>query len=150
MCRVVIRILTTIPFTLLFIGCATIDGDPNILVTISFSDGSSGRCSLNYKNGNWSTAIPETIVLFRPIDEDLSYSCRTEDGRRVWGWLKTGLDPDMIPASVMFWRIGITDTTIDKRGTAEIPIRKATANATGETIKVTDERQGLLASEDLE
>ena len=38
-------------------GCATIVNDPNIPLTVSFSDGATGKCDFKNKRGAWSSDI---------------------------------------------------------------------------------------------
>ena len=38
----------------ILISCASIVNDPNVPVTLSFSDGSSGNCKLNNKRASYS------------------------------------------------------------------------------------------------
>ena len=44
-------VLATATAVVLFSGCATITNDPNIPISVSFSDGSAGECTFRNKRG---------------------------------------------------------------------------------------------------
>ena len=46
-------------------GCATIVNDANVPVSLSFADGSEGKCKLSNKRGSWSANLPETVMIRR-------------------------------------------------------------------------------------
>jgi hypothetical protein len=98
-------------------GCATIVNDPNIPLTVSFSDGSSGQCIFRNKRGVWSSAIPTLGVMIRRSDDALVYDCTTEDGREANGFLRSEMEGGKMAASVFFWDFGITDAITDKHRT---------------------------------
>lgn len=122
--------------TLLSVGCATIVNDPNIPLSFSFSDGSSGKCELKNKRGTWSADLPATNVLIRRSDDALVYNCTTEDGREVSGSIRSETEGGKLAASVLFWDFGITDSITDKhrtyQGNVVIPVTKVSGNADGE------------------
>ncbi len=107
-------------------GCATIVNDPNIPLTVSFSDGSTGQCKFKNKRGVWSTEIPTTDVMIRRSDDALVYDCSTEDGREATGSIKSEMEGGKMAASVIFWDLGITDAITDKhrtyQGNVVIPV----------------------------
>lgn len=107
-------------------GCATIVNDPNIPLTVSFSDGSTGQCKFKNKRGVWSTEIPTTDVMIRRSDDALVYDCSTEDGREAAGSIKSEMEGGKFAASVVFWDLGITDAITDKhrtyQGNVVIPV----------------------------
>ena len=130
------RILITILFSLLSVGCATIVNDPNIPLAFSFSDGSSGKCELRNKRGTWSADLPATNVLIRRSDDALVYNCTTEDGREVSGSIRSEMEGGKMAASVIFWDLGITDAITDKhrtyQGNVVIPILSVDGNTASE------------------
>ncbi|MEQ8207044.1 MAG: hypothetical protein RIA65_12765 [Woeseia sp.] len=107
-------------------GCATIVNDPNIPLTFSFSDGSSGNCNFTNKRGAWSAEIPTTNVMIRRSDDDLVYDCSTSDGRKANGSVRSEIEGEKVAASVIFWDLGITDAITDKhrtyQGNVVIPV----------------------------
>ena len=44
-------------------SCGTIVNDPNVPVSLSFSDGSDGKCKLNNKRASYSVSIPSTTMV---------------------------------------------------------------------------------------
>ena len=89
--------------TMFIVGCATIVNDPNIPLTVSFSDGSAGKCTFKNKRGTWSSEIPTTNVLIRRSDDALNYDCSTKDGRQAEGSIKSEMEGGKMAASVIFW-----------------------------------------------
>ena len=69
-----------------FFGCATITNDPNVPVALSFSNGSSGNCSLTNKRGSWQQDMPGTASI-RRSDDNLQYNCVTDEGKTAIGSL---------------------------------------------------------------
>ncbi len=106
-----------ITLALLSVGCATIVNDPNIPLSFSFSDGSSGKCDLRNKRGTWTAELPATNVMIRRSDDALVYDCTTEDGREVSGSIRSEMEGGKMAASVLFWDFGITDSITDKHRT---------------------------------
>ena len=49
-------------------SCGTIVNDPNVPVSLSFSDGSDGECKLNNKRASYSVNIPSTTMVRRSDD----------------------------------------------------------------------------------
>ena len=88
---------------LLLSGCATLVNDPNIPLTFSFSDGSSGECTLKNKRGVWTSTIPTQGVMIRRSDDGLVYDCTTNDGREANGSIRSEVEGEKIAASVFFW-----------------------------------------------
>ena len=99
-----------------FFGCATITNDPNVPVALSFSDGSSGNCSLTNKRGSWSANLPETVMI-RRSDDALRYDCKTNGGKMATGSIPSAIEGGKMAASVFFWDLGITDSITDKHRT---------------------------------
>ena len=110
----------------LITGCATIVNDANIPMTFSFSDGSGGDCQLSNKRGAWSVEMPGTVMI-RRSDDDLKYSCETEDGRKAFGAVTSEMEGAKLGASVLFLDLGITDAITDKhrtyQGNVTIPVK---------------------------
>ena len=110
-------ILVALVAGILLSGCATIVNDPNIPLTVSFSDGSSGKCIFRNKRGVWHSAIPTLGVMIRRSDDALIYDCTTEDGREANGFVRSEVEGEKMAASVIFWDFGITDAITDKHRT---------------------------------
>ena len=98
-------------------GCATIVNDPNIPLSISFSDGSAGECNFKNKRGAWPSEIPATNLMIRRSDDALVYDCTTDDGREATGSIVSEIEDGKMAASVVFWDLGITDSITDKHRT---------------------------------
>ncbi len=115
------KLVTNLSITVLLLtvlsGCATIVNDPNIPLTVSFSDGSSGKCIFKNKRGVWPSAIPTLGVMIRRSDDALVYECTTEDGREADGFVRSEIEGGKLAASVIFWDFGITDSITDKHRT---------------------------------
>ena len=60
-------------------ACATIMNDDNVPVTLSFSDGSTGTCTLKNKRVTLSAEIPSTQMV-RRSDDNLQYNCTSSNG----------------------------------------------------------------------
>ena len=120
------------------IGCATIVNDANIPLSVSFSDGSSGKCSFRNKRGVWSSEVPTESVMIRRSDDVLVYDCSTADGREVTGSVRSEMEGGKLAASVFFWDLGITDSITDKHRTYDsnivIPIQKAESGSVPEPV----------------
>ena len=99
---------------LLLSGCATIVNDPNIPISFSFSDGSSGKCTFKNKRGVWESDIPAKGVMIRRSDDALTYECETVDGREANGSVKSEVEGGKMTASVLLFDLGITDAITDK------------------------------------
>lgn len=102
---------------ILISGCATIVNDPNIPLTFSFSDGSSGKCTFKNKRGAWSSPIPTQGTMIRRSDDALVYDCTTKDGREASGSIRSEVEGEKMAASIIFWDLGITDAITDKHRT---------------------------------
>ena len=98
-------------------GCATLVNDPYIPLTISFSDGSSGKCTFRNKRGVWPSDIPSTNVMIRRSDDSLIYECKTKDGREATGSIRSEIEGGKLASSVIFFDFGITDAITDKHRT---------------------------------
>ena len=97
-------------------SCATIVNDPNVPVSLSFSDGSSGTCNLTNKRGAWSGKIPQTFKI-RRSDDALRYDCTTDGGKKGFGSIPSEIEGAKLGASVLFFDLGITDAITDKHRT---------------------------------
>lgn len=99
------------------LGCATIVNDPYIPLTVSFSDGSTGKCEFRNKRDTWSAEIPTTSVMIRRSDDALVYDCTTPMGGTASGSVRSEIEDAKLAASVVFWDLGITDAITDKHRT---------------------------------
>ena len=88
-------------------GCATIVNDPNIPIAVSFSDGSTGKCTFENKRGRWESEIPTSDVMIRRSDDALVYECETTDGRTASGSIRSEIEGEKIGASVLFLDFGL-------------------------------------------
>jgi len=102
---------------MLLTGCATMVNDPNIPLSVSFSDGSSGKCTFTNKRGAWTSAIPTQGVMIRRSDDALVYDCETQHGSEAHGSIKSETEAGKLAASVVFFDLGITDAITDKHRT---------------------------------
>lgn len=120
------KLLITIIFAACLTGCATLTNSPMTPVTLSFSDGSYGECSLTNKRGVWSTQIPATVEI-RRSDDILRYDCATEDGRKAVGGITSTIGAKIV-ASAVFLDLGIVDSITDKHriypANFVIPVKK--------------------------
>ncbi len=113
-------------------GCATIVNDSHIPLTVSFSDGTAGKCNFKNKRGAWSSEIPTSNVMIRRSDDGLVYDCTTADGRNATGSIRSEMEGGKLAASVIFWDFGITDAITDKHRTYQgnivipVPAREQT------------------------
>ena len=98
------------------LSCATVVNDPTVPVTLSFSDGNTGTCSLSNKRIAMSADIPGTHNI-RRSDDDLRYDCITADGKKAVGTIKSSIEGEKLGASVLFIDLGITDAITDKHRT---------------------------------
>ena len=111
--RFILLVLSSI---FLFASCATIVNDPNVPVSLSFSDGSDGSCVLNNKRGQWSGKVPGTFSI-RRSDDILRYNCKTDSGKTGIGGIASSMEGAKLGASVLFFDLGITDAITDKHRT---------------------------------
>ena len=110
------NILVFLSIILFSTSCATIVNDPNTPVSLSFSDGSDGTCTLNNKRGSWSGKVPGTFSI-RRSDDMLRYNCKTESGKTGVGGIASSIEGAKLGASVLFFDLGITDAITDKHRT---------------------------------
>ena len=98
---------------LLFLAsCATITNDPNVPVSLSFSDGSEGTCQISNKRMALTVDIPSTPMI-RRSDDALKYDCETTDGRKSFGSIPSTMGGKIV-ASAVFLDFGIVDAITDK------------------------------------
>ncbi len=120
------KIAITLTAMIALSGCATIVNDSHIPLTVSFSDGTAGECDFKNKRGAWTSEIPTSTVMIRRSDDDLIYTCTTEDGRTAAGSIRSEMEGAKLAASVIFWDFGITDAITDKhrtyQGNVVIPV----------------------------
>jgi hypothetical protein len=106
--KYIIVILTTF----FLISCATITNDPNVPVSLSFSDGSEGTCQISNKRMALTIDIPSTPMV-RRSDDALKYDCETTDGRKSFGSIPSKMGGKIV-ASAVFLDFGIVDSITDK------------------------------------
>ena len=116
------KFVYTIAVVLSLCGCATIVNEPNIPLTVSFTDGSTGQCNFHNKRGSWSSQIPTSTIMIRRSDDSLMYDCTTEDGRIATGYIRSEMEGGKMAASVIFLDLGITDAITDKHRTYQSDI----------------------------
>tara|TARA_Y100000768_G_scaffold277403_1_gene212841 strand:+ start:442 stop:807 length:366 start_codon:yes stop_codon:yes gene_type:complete len=100
----------------LLVSCATIVNDPTVPVTLSFSDGSEGRCKVTNKRINLDLEIPGTHQI-RRSDDPLVFDCETETGKKAYGNIPSEMEGAKLVGSVFFFDLGITDSITDKHRT---------------------------------
>ena len=130
-------------------GCATIVNDSHIPLTVSFSDGSKGKCTFKNKRGVWSSEIPTTGVMIRRSDDALFYDCVTENGMASSGAIRSEMEGEKLAASVVFLDLGITDAITDMHRTyqAIIVLPVMTKEAAAQQAAVRDEAARKAAAE---
>ena len=97
-------------------SCATIVNDPNVPVSLAFSDGSDGTCTMTNKRGSWSGKVPGTFMI-RRSDDTLRYNCKTDSGKKGFGSIPSEIESGKLAGSVVFFDLGITDSITDKHRT---------------------------------
>ena len=102
--------------SMLLASCATIVNDANVPVSLAFSDGSNGTCTMTNKRGSWSGNVPGTFSI-RRSDDTLQYNCKTESGKTGIGGIASSMEGAKLGASVLFFDLGITDAITDKHRT---------------------------------
>lgn len=107
-------------------NCATLTEDAMTPMSISFSDGSNGKATLQNKRGVWETQLPATVSV-RKSDDILKYEAITSDGRKAVGSIESTMGAKII-ASAVFLDFGIVDAITDKHrqypSSYVIPIKK--------------------------
>ena len=96
-------------------SCASIVNDPDVPVTLSFSDGSSGTCKLSNKRAQYEVEVPGTQMV-RRSDDALRYDCKTESGKTSFGSIPSEIEDAKLAGSVLI-DLGITDSITDKHRT---------------------------------
>ncbi|MBT5574992.1 MAG: hypothetical protein HOJ97_06375 [Alphaproteobacteria bacterium] len=106
------RLLMLTTLSLFLFGCASITNDAYVPVALSFSDGSSGTCSISNKRMALDVQIPRTPMI-RRSDDALVLRCKTENGRDATASIPSTMGGKII-ASAVFIDFGITDAITDK------------------------------------
>ena len=109
------KVLYTILVLTFLTSCASIVNDPEVPVTLSFSDGSSGTCKLSNKRAQYEVDIPGTQMV-RRSDDSLRYDCTTENGKTSFGSIPSEIEDAKLAGSVLI-DLGITDSITDKHRT---------------------------------
>ncbi len=112
---VVFKIFFSITILIFLTSCASIVNDPEVPVTLSFSDGSSGTCKLSNKRAQYEVEIPGTQMV-RRSDDALRYDCKTENGKTSFGSIPSEIEDAKLAGSVLL-DLGITDSITDKHRT---------------------------------
>lgn len=117
-------------------ACATLTEDKMTPISMSFSDGSNGKCELSNKRGLWNTDVP-AIVSVRKSDDALKYRCKTDDGREASGTIASEMGGKII-ASAVFLDLGITDAITDKHrryaASYVVPMRNEHGGSKADTV----------------
>lgn len=93
-------------------SCASITNDAYVPMAVSFSDGSSGECSITNKRMAITEKIPGNIMV-RRSDDNLLFNCETDDGRKATTNTPSELGAKIV-ASAVFLDFGIVDAITDK------------------------------------
>ena len=108
-------------------GCASLTNDANVPIAFSMSDGTEANCVMTNKRGQWTVAVPDTVMI-RRSDDALRYQCETDDGRAATGSIESTIGAKIV-ASAVFIDLGITDAITDKHreypASYVIPLKKA-------------------------
>ena len=94
-------------------GCATIVNDPTVPIALSFSNGSTGSCTLTNSRASYRAELPTTQMV-RRARSPLQYDCKTKNGKTAVGVINSSMEGGKIAASVVFWDLGITDSITEK------------------------------------
>ena len=94
-------------------GCATIVNDPEVPLTLSFSNGESGSCSLTNTRASYQVDVPSTTNV-RRSRSNINYNCQTASGRPATGSIPSSMESGKVVASVIFFDLGITDSITEK------------------------------------
>ena len=106
------KVIISIIVLLFLTNCATITNDPNVPVSLTFSDGSEGTCQISNKRMALTIDIPSTPMV-RRSDDSLKFDCETTDGRKSFGAIPSTLGGKIL-ASAVFLDFGIVDAITDK------------------------------------
>lgn len=105
-------VFISIATALLVSGCASITNDAYVPMAVSFSDGSSGECSITNKRMAITEEIPGNVMV-RRSDDNLLFNCETDDGRKATTSTASTLGAKIV-ASAVFLDLGIVDAITDK------------------------------------
>ena len=106
------RFLLLATATFALFGCASLTNDAFVPMSISFSDGSSGKCQLTNKRMSIQTEVPG-MPMVRRSDDNLQFNCTTDDGRTAFASVPSTMGGKIV-ASAVFLDLGITDAITDK------------------------------------
>lgn len=105
-------VFISIATALVVSGCASITNDAYVPMAVSFSDGSSGECSITNKRMAITEEIPGNVMV-RRSDDNLLFNCETDDGRKATTSTASTLGAKIV-ASAVFLDLGIVDAITDK------------------------------------
>ena len=113
--------------SIILTSCATIVNDANVPVSLSFSDGSEGRCKLSNKRMQYDVEVPGTHMI-RRSDDALKYDCVSKNGKKGFGAIPSTIEGGKLAGSVVFFDLGITDSITDKHriypSSFVVPVKK--------------------------
>ena len=84
-------------------------------MTLSFSDGSSGSCTLSNTRAQYEVEVPGTQMV-RRSDDALKYDCKSENEKTSFGSIPSEIEDAKLAYSVLL-DFGITDSITDKHRT---------------------------------
>ena len=105
-------VIISLATALVVSSCASITNDSYVPMAVSFSDGSSGECSITNKRMAITEQIPGNVMV-RRSDDNLIFNCETEDGRKATTSSASTLGAKIV-ASAVFLDLGIVDAITDK------------------------------------
>lgn len=108
--------VVSIVSVMLLPACATLTNAPNVPIRLSFSGGETGTCTLINKRGEWRVGVPSRVEV-RRSDDSLNYDCRTENGKKAFGYIESGVDSAKSLTSFVYIDLGVTDAVTDMHRT---------------------------------
>ena len=108
--------VVSIVSVMLLPACATLTNAPNVPIQLSFLGGETGTCTLINKRGEWRVGVPSRVEL-RRSDDSLSYDCQTDNGKKAFGYIESGVDSVKSVTSFIYIDLGVTDAVTDMHRT---------------------------------
>ena len=107
--------------TILLIGaCESVTNDGGIPLSLSFSDGSEGACTLQNIRIYTTVDIPSTSMIYNS-DDNLQYDCKLEKGRTAFGEIPNTMGDTTLTHSMIS---SITDQHSGYSASFVIPIER--------------------------
>ena len=116
--KVKVFVLTGITFSFLC-ACASILNEDDIPLSITFSDGSSGKCKMSNNRASYEVLVPSSQMV-RRARSDLNYFCTTRNQETAVGSIPSSIEAVKLAASIIFLDFGITDSITEKARTYPI------------------------------